>query len=137
MDLDEEKKQKLQRIIDVIFEHDLVFFGDIEGYIPECTKTLYNWGFQDLQVIKDALNKNKIIKKVGLREKWYNSDNATVQISLYKLIAEDHERQKLSQSYVDVTTKGEQLNKIDLSGLSDEALQELEDNYKENDGKKS
>ena len=34
--------------------------------------------------------------KVDMRDKWYNSDNATLQIALMKLIADDDEAHRLN-----------------------------------------
>jgi hypothetical protein len=34
--------------------------------------------------------------KVSMRDKWYHSDNATLQIGLMKLISEDNEAHRLN-----------------------------------------
>jgi len=60
--------------------------------------------------IKEAIKKNRVKTKNSLKAKWYRSDNATLQVALYKLISDDDERKKLSQTYNDVTTNGEKIN---------------------------
>ena len=47
-----------------------------------------------------------------MRSKWYKSDNATLQMGLMKLISSDEERQRLSQTHIDHTTKGKEITSI-------------------------
>ena len=98
-----------KQAIEVIKEHNLVFIEDIVAYLPCNKATFYNHKLDDLDTIKDALLKVKTDMKVSMRSKWYESDNATLQISLMKLIAGDEERKRLSQTYTDVTTKGKSI----------------------------
>ena len=107
----------------------LVFFNEIGGYISAGRSTLYGHDIDKDPEIIQALSENRIKTKVGLRRKWYDSDNASVQISLFKLLATDEERLKLSQSYVDVTTKGDKMPSLDVSKLSDEILEALENSF--------
>jgi len=58
---------------------------------------------------------NKVAQKVKMRKKWGDSDNATLQMALMKLISTDDERKRLAVSYVE--SKTTQTN-VDLSGLS-------------------
>ena len=46
--------------------------------------------------LKDILEKNAIIKKIQLLKKWEDSTNATLQIALYKLLANEEERKILT-----------------------------------------
>lgn len=75
--------------------------------------------------LKEALDKNRVTLKVELRKKWRDSDNATLQMGLMKLIASNEERKSLSQSYHDLTTEGKSINKIYLGG-EDETATETE-----------
>ena len=111
----------------------LVFFNEISGYISAGRATLYGHDIDKDPDIKQALSENRIKTKVGLRRKWYESDNASVQISLFKLLATDDERLKLSQSYVDVTTKGDKMPSLDISKLSDDILEALENSFENDD----
>jgi len=49
--------------------------------------------------------------KHGLRTKWYNSDNATCQVALYKLLGTDDECHRLngSKQEIDHTSKGQSI----------------------------
>ena len=42
-------------------------------------------------------------------KKWFDSNNATLQIGLMKLLGSDEERKKLSSSYLDHTSDGKEL----------------------------
>ena len=64
-------------------------------------------GSDDYDELREMLDENKIALKVGLRKKWFESDNATTQMALYKLCSTEIEHKKLQQNYSDITTKGE------------------------------
>ena len=49
-----------------------------------------------MDAIKGALNKNKIELKVSMRSKWYKSENPTLQMGLYKLLANEDELDRLN-----------------------------------------
>jgi hypothetical protein len=98
-----------QQALAAIEKHKLVFIEDIVAYLPCNKTTFYEHKLNESNVIKEALLKVKTEMKVSMRSKWYESDNATLQISLMKLIAGSEERKRLSQSYTDVTTKGKSI----------------------------
>lgn len=103
-------KDKLEKeALRAIKKHNLFFIVDVASFLPCSRATFYNQGLDKLDSIKEALEQNKIKTKNSMRSKWYQSDNATLQLALMKLISTDEERQKLSQSYVDLSSKGEKL----------------------------
>ena len=53
---------------------------------------------------------NTVSIKSGLRTKWYESENPTLQIALYRLTSRDDEHKKLNQSYIDHTSKNEKID---------------------------
>lgn len=122
------EKDELEKLsLEAIKEHNLVSISEVVSYLPiQSRATFYNHELDKLDSIKEALSESKIHTKVELRTKWRNSDNATLQLALMKLISEDDERKKLSQSYYDHTTDGEAINKenIDVSKLTTEELLE-------------
>ena len=100
-----------------INEKNLYFVEDIVAYLGISKATFYDHfpnDSNDLNYLKELLNSNRVDAKVKMRKNWIDSENATLQMGLYKLIATDEERQKLSQSHIDHTTKGEQINVISL-----------------------
>ena len=64
----------------------------------------------------DSIENNKINQKRQLRKKWFDNDNATLQLALYELIATNDERERLQTNYnkTDVTSQGESINIISL-----------------------
>jgi len=104
-------KQELEKeAVKAIQENNLTFEKEVWAYLGISEKTYYNHKLQELQSIKEAIKKNRVKTKNSLKAKWYRSDNATLQVALYKLISDDDERKKLSQTYNDVTTNGEKIN---------------------------
>lgn len=116
--------------IKAIDDNGLFWVDDIIAYLP-CSKPTFYEHFpsesDELNELKERLYKNRISLKVKLRKKWEDSDNATLQMGLMKLIAEDDERKKLSQTYQDHTTNGKEItpDSIDYSKLSKAALEEI------------
>lgn len=88
----------------VVKDNNLVFIEDIVAYLPISKPTFYEFfpvDSDEFNAIKSEIENNKIRTKQSMRSKWYKSSNATLQISLMKLICTDEERKKLSQHYVD------------------------------------
>jgi len=85
-----------EKSLEVIQKYNLFFIEDVVCYLPCGKVTFYEHKLNELNTIKEALDKNKINAKIGLRKKWYKSDNATVQIALYRLICTEDERKALS-----------------------------------------
>jgi hypothetical protein len=63
--------------------------------------------------------------KSQMRNKWRESDNATLQIGLMKLIASDQERKRLSTGYMETVQKH---IAPDLSNLTTDQIIELLNN---------
>ena len=110
------------KAIEVIKKNKLIFIEDICAMLGIAKSTYYEHfppASNDSNELSNLLDENKISLKVGLRKKWYDSDNATTQMALYKLCSTSEEHKKLQQNYTDHTTKGEAIN---ISGLSTEEL---------------
>ena len=103
-------KELLELSIKAIKKHNLFMIEDVIAFIPCNRATFYNHQLDKLDELKELINQNRIATKKKLQNKWFDSDNATLQMGLMKIIASIEERQRLSQSYTDVTTKGESLN---------------------------
>lgn len=92
--------------IAIVQERKLFFVEDLVVYLP-CSKPTFYQHFppesNELNAIKEELEKNRVAIKMAMRKKWYDSDNATLQVALMKLICTDDERKALSPSYVDKT----------------------------------
>jgi len=99
-----------KQALKAIEKYKLFFIEDIVSYLPCSRQTFYTHQLDKLDSIKEALQKVKTDIKVSMRSKWYKSENATLQISLMKLISSEDERKRLSQTYNDLTTNGNDIN---------------------------
>jgi hypothetical protein len=101
-------KEDLERkAIDAINKHKLYFIQDVIAYLPCASSTFYLYELEKSETIKDALHKVKTKKKVLLRDRWEESDNATLQVGLMKLLASDEELRKLSMATQEIKTEGD------------------------------
>ena len=93
------KENILKESLELIEKHHLIFIDDIVGLLP-CSKQTFYVIFppesDELDKIKSNLEKNRISMKANMRKKWYQSENATLQVALMKLIATDDEAARLS-----------------------------------------
>lgn len=114
------KKSELEsESLKVIKEHNLIFIQDVIGFLPCSSSTFYDNELEKSETIKKALESNKITLKVGLRKKWYDSDNPTTQIALYKLLATDEENIKISsqKTTIDHLNNGGSFNSMSDADL--------------------
>ena len=73
-------------------------------------RTAYDYGLHELHTIKGAFEDNRSKGTNYLLQKWMKSDNPTLQIAAMRIIAEEEDRQRLNQQYIDHTTQGEKIN---------------------------
>ena len=102
-----------QKAIEAIKKNKLIFIEDIAAMLGINKTTLYNHfpiDTDDFNELTTLLNENKISLKVSLRKKWFDSDNATTQMALYKLCSTPEEHKMLQQNYTDVTSNNEAIN---------------------------
>lgn len=98
------KKADLEKqALKAIKEHNLMFVCDLVAYLPCSSSTFYAKNLEKSEAIKEALEQNRIRTKNGLRAKWYKSENATVQIALYKLLANPQEFASLTGQRVELS----------------------------------
>jgi hypothetical protein len=117
---------------EVIAKHNLIFIEEIVSYLPISKPTFYEYfpiGSNEINELKTLLEDNSVSIKSVLRNKWYESDNPTLQIALYRLTSREDEHRKLNQTYTDITSKNEKIdNKFEIEILTnkDEAQQETD-----------
>lgn len=100
------KKELFDDAIKIIKEKKLYFIEDVISFLPCRKQTFYDHfpiGSDEMDLIKAELETNKIALKSSMRKKWYDSDNATLQIALMKLVGSDDERKRISNTYIDKT----------------------------------
>ena len=124
-------KSELTRLaLEAIQKHNLIFIDEVVTFLPCSKATFYNHQLEQLDEIKDALNNVRTNMKTQMRNKWRDSDNASLQIGLMKLIATDEERKRLATGYMETTQKH---IAPDLSNLTTDQIIELLGNESAND----
>lgn len=113
------KEELLSKAISVTKEKNLFFIEDIVAFLPCSKRTFYEHKLHESQELKEVLENNKITVKTSLRKKWRESDNATLQMALYKLIASTNERKCLSVNYLDHEHHGEIQIKVEYEDDKD------------------
>lgn len=105
-------------------DNEIVFIEDLCICMAISKPTFYEHfpvDSNELNEIKELIQKNKTNLKKDLRKKWYKSDNATLNICAYKLLATDEERNLLADKQeVTQTTRN-------IVVASEEDKQTLED----------
>ena len=102
-----DKKELERQSLEAIGKYKLIWIEEIVSYLPCSKQTFYDHGLDKLDTIKDAILKNRNDLKVGLRKKWYESENATTQIALYKLIGTDEESDRINSQKQKVEHSGQ------------------------------
>lgn len=104
-------KQKIfEQAKDAINKNKLFFIEDIVAFLPISKPTFYDYfkvDSNEFNELKEMLDNNRIEVKSSMRKKWYDSENATLQMALMKLICTDDERKRLSMTHVESNVKVE------------------------------
>ena len=85
-----------KKAIEVTKKEKLFFIEDIVAHLPISKTTFYAWKLNESDELKELLEQNKVKTKIQLRKNWLGSSNATLNIALYKLLANEQERKVLS-----------------------------------------
>jgi len=100
-------------ILEVINKYNIFAISDIFAFYPSLKKSqFYNLELEKSDLLKEALDNNKVKTKQTLKSKWSKSENPTLQIALFKTICSDEERRALSQTYIDHTTKDNEIKQV-------------------------
>ena len=96
----EQKEKHIESILKIIESEKIFTFKDIFVFYKGCSRaTAYNNEFDKLDDIREAIDMNKRRGVQSLLDKWIDSDNATLQIAAFRVIADPEERNAISQSY--------------------------------------
>ncbi len=106
------KKAKMHKQALEVAEQKKCFFIDqLVSFLPISISTFYEYfpaPSEEMEAIKAVLDKNKVEVKSAMYNKWFKSDNATLQIALMKLIASEEEAHRLNGTKIETnnTHKG-------------------------------
>lgn len=90
------REEILQQLITAIEREECTSLDEASLFVPCTRASLYNWGFDKMDEVKEAIQTQRIKAKSGMRKNWRKSDNATLQVAAYKLMATDEELEKLT-----------------------------------------
>jgi|TARA_R110000803_G_scaffold37488_1_gene80761 hypothetical protein len=107
-----QREELITKSLDAIKKHNILFIRDIFTFTSFQKSTFYSHGLEKEDTIKDALTDNRVNMKMELRAKWYASDNATLQVCLMKLIADEDEAHRLNGTKREIkdTTVDKEIN---------------------------
>lgn len=96
----DEKRQRYieleEQCVKIINENHIFFIKDLCAFLPFARSTFYDLGLDKSDRIREEINKQKIATKQALKLRWAVSDNATLQIALYRLLADAEEKEALN-----------------------------------------
>jgi len=108
-----DKKVLFEKAKEQIVSKRLIFIEEVVAFIGINKTTFYDHfpiNSNEINELKELIETNKINIKTSMRKKWYDSDNATLQMALMKLLSNQEEHRKLSQNYTDHTTDGKEIS---------------------------
>ena len=110
----EEREKHIENILNILESEKIFTFKDIFVFYKGCSRaTAYNYHLDEIDAIKEAITSNKRRGVQSLVDKWIDSENATLQIAAFKIIAEPEERKAISQNYTDVTSDNKPIQTVD------------------------
>jgi len=95
--------------LDICQKKKLFYIEQVVAFLPIAKKTFYEWfpiDSNECNAIKEILDTNKIEVSSALMRKWYESDNATLQMGLMKMIGTDEIRKALSTNWNENNNSG-------------------------------
>lgn len=116
-----DQDQIIEQALEVIEKEDCVTVDEVCLYLPLRRETLYSWDPNKLNTIKAAIEQKRIQIKKKMRRNWRNSDNATLQIAEFKLMATDEELEAITISKVNQAIKVDSIPTIQYQILTDES----------------
>jgi hypothetical protein len=122
------QKEKENQLLNVITQKKWMRWSHIDWNVVGFSRqTAYVYELDKSDIIKDRMAENRSKAVDYLLQKWIASDNATLQIAAMRIVAEEDDRQRLNQQYIDNTTKGEKIEnrlQVEIIRHKNEQLQE-------------
>ena len=110
------KDKHEEEILKVIIKYKVMKIQHIFAHYTDLKSAqFYNLELEKSESIKDAIRVNKSKAVSYMLNKWVSSDNATLQISAFKVLCEDEDRRKLSLQYVESDNNNINVNSKPLS----------------------
>jgi hypothetical protein len=91
-----------QLIKNIEADEDITTFKDASATVKPSRQILYEWEFDKLDILKSKLDENAIKVKKSLRSQWKKEGaSPTLQIALYKLLADPYELRSLAMEHTE------------------------------------
>ena len=106
------KEELFEKAKKEIVSNALIFIRDVADYLGVSAATLYKYfptNSPEREEIDTLINKNKVELRVAIRKKFYQMENPTTLIALYKIVATEEEREALAST----TQKAKQEAKVE------------------------
>jgi hypothetical protein len=111
------KEQHEEQILNIVVKHKIMKINHIfQHYTDLQHSQFYNLELDKSESIKEAITTNKSKAVSYMLNKWVGSDNATLQISAFKVLCEDEDRKKLSMQFVE-SENSHQVRKFEVEIL--------------------
>jgi hypothetical protein len=111
------KEQHEKEILEIIVKNKVMKINHIfQHYTDLQHSQFYNLELDKSESIKEAISTNKSKAVSYMLNKWVGSDNATLQISAFKVLCEDEDRKKLSMQFVE-SENSHQIRKFEVEIL--------------------
>lgn len=96
-----DKKKIFNQAKEAIEKYKLFFIEDVVAWLPCSKETFYKYfpvDSDELDELKELLEKNKVEIKSALRSKWFKGNNPLTQMALYKLIGTEEEYHRIAST---------------------------------------
>ena len=105
-------EQYEKELIEAIQKHNWMRWSHIDwNALSMGRTTAYAYKLNDSDSVKETFEINRSKGVNYLLQKWITSDNSTLQIAAMRIIADEEDRQRLNQQYIDHTSKGGEIIK--------------------------
>jgi hypothetical protein len=94
------KTELVDLAISVMAGEEIVTWGELWDSMGISPTTAFKFELQEVEDIKNELQRHKTRRKKRLRRRWADSDNAALQIAEYKLLSDDDELARLNTQKV-------------------------------------
>jgi len=132
--IDEGKKEEYaDKLLKVIEEKKICYYDHAFGHTTFSRSTAYIYELEKLDVIKEAIEKNRAKGKSYMINNWVASKNPLLQIAAYRLLATSEEHKKLNQNYVEEEVQKDRIYTINI--VEPKQLPELTEENNEEDTK--
>ena len=95
-----DKSALIDLALQVMRDEEIVTWGELWDSMSISPTTAFKFELQEVEDIKNELQRHKTRRKKRLRRRWADSDNAALQIAEYKLLSDDDELARLNTQKV-------------------------------------